>query len=159
MKKVVLRSVILIGVLTDSASLSLAETPEARTLSALAPKVVFLCDFATNFHASPELVSSWNALQDPSLGTSNLISLLKSQDPKIRALAIFALDRKNDPQVLPDIAALQSDEDTSVFLSIGGCPTTSSRQTEDLASGTQHGWGPGSGSSQPLCERVRLLKL
>ncbi len=109
MKKALLRCVILICALADSASFSLAETPEARTLSALAPRVVFLCDFATKFHASPELVSSWKALQDPSLDTGNLISLLKSQDPKIRSLAIFALDRKNDPRVFPEIAALQSD--------------------------------------------------
>jgi hypothetical protein len=61
------------------------------------------------FRASPESVSSWKALQDPDLDTGNLIRLLKSQDPKIRSLAIFALDRKNDPHVLPEIADLLMD--------------------------------------------------
>jgi hypothetical protein len=49
------------------------------------------------------------ALQDPALDTGNLIRLLKSQDPKIRSLAIFALARKNDPHVLPEIADLLTD--------------------------------------------------
>jgi hypothetical protein len=91
----------------------LPETPEAQTLSALKPKVVFLCDFATTFRASPQSVSSLKPLQNPSLDTGNLIRLLKSQDPKIRSLAIFALDYKNDPRVLPEIAALQSDRAAS----------------------------------------------
>jgi hypothetical protein len=82
----------LICVLSTSPSCSSRpETPEAKTLSAIAPKVYFLCDFATNFHASPESVSSWKALQDPALDTNNLIRLLKSPDPRIRSLAIFAL--------------------------------------------------------------------
>jgi hypothetical protein len=63
----------------------MAETPGARTLSALEPEVVFLCDFATTFRVSLQLVSSWKALEDPSLDTGNLIRLLKSQDPRIRA--------------------------------------------------------------------------
>jgi hypothetical protein len=108
-KRGLLSSVILFCALADLSCSSLPETPEARTLSALAPKVVFLCDFATNSHASPESVSSWKALQDPSLDTGNLIRLLRSEDPKIRSLAIFALDHKNEPRVLPEIAALQSD--------------------------------------------------
>jgi hypothetical protein len=110
MKNIVLRYVILICVLAVSSCFSSVETPEARTLSALAPKVIFLCDFATYFHPAPELVASWNALEDPSLHTRNWLTLLKSPDPKIRALAIFALDRKNDPRVLPQIAALQPDQ-------------------------------------------------
>lgn len=110
MKKSLLRYGILIGVLANASWLSLAQTPEARTLSALVPKVHFLCGFAISFQASPESVSAWKALQDPSLDTNNLIRLLSSEDPKIRALAIFALDYKNDPRVLPDIAALQPDQ-------------------------------------------------
>jgi hypothetical protein len=109
MRKGLLHGGILICVLANSPWFSLAETPEARTLSALAPKVHFLCSFAIGFQASPQSVSAWKALQDPSLDTSNLIRLLSSADPKIRALAIFALDYKNDPRVLPEIAALQSD--------------------------------------------------
>ena len=85
------------------------ETPEAKSLSALAPKLYFLCDFAINLQPSPEAVSSWKALQDPALDTGNLIRLLKSPDPKIRSLAIFALDRKNDPYVLAKIADLLTD--------------------------------------------------
>jgi hypothetical protein len=104
---------ILIGVLAGSTCFSLAETPEGRTLSSAAPKVHFLCDFATKFHASPESVSSWKALQEPSRDTGNLIRLLKNEDPKIRALAIFALDYKNGPRALPEIAALQSDRATA----------------------------------------------
>lgn len=104
-----LRCAILIGVLSSSSCFSVPETPEAKTLSALAPKIYFLCDFAIDFQASPEAVSSWKALQDPALDTGNLIHLLKSRDPKIRSLAIFALDRKNDPHVLPKIAELLTD--------------------------------------------------
>ena len=88
-------------------------TPEAQALSALAPKVVFLCDFATYFHPSAQSQSAWKALADPSLERGNLIQLLKSPDPKIRSLAVFALDRKNEPSVLPAIALLQSDTSTS----------------------------------------------
>jgi hypothetical protein len=51
----------------------------------------------------------WRALQDTSFDTDNLTCLLKSEDPKIRSLAIFALDHKNDPRVFPQIAVLQSD--------------------------------------------------
>lgn len=104
------RCVVLLCGLAVWPHLALAQTPEARTLSELAPKVVFLCEFAMGFHASPDSVSSWKALQDPSLDTGNLILLLKSEDPRIRALAIFALDHKNDPRVLPQIAALQADQ-------------------------------------------------
>ena len=85
------------------------ETPKAKSLSALAHKLYFLCDFAINPQPSPEAVSSWKALQGPALDTGNLIRLLKSPDPKIRSLAIFALDRKNDPYVLPKIADLLTD--------------------------------------------------
>src|ERR1700730_9222423 len=85
MKGVFLSFVILICVLGDLSCSPLAETPGARTLSALEPEVVFLCDFATNYRVSPQLVSSWKALQDPSLDTGNVIGLLKSQDPRIRA--------------------------------------------------------------------------
>jgi hypothetical protein len=91
----------------------LPETPEAKALRDLAPQVVFLCDFATHFHPSPKLVSSWKSLENPSLDTGNLIHLLKSPDPKIRSLAIFALDHKDDPRVLPEIALLQSDHTPS----------------------------------------------
>ncbi|PYT92530.1 MAG: hypothetical protein DMG36_14460, partial [Acidobacteria bacterium] len=117
MKKVLLRYAILICVLSNFSRYSLAETPEAKTLLALAPRVYFLCDFAMSFHPSPESVSSWKALQSPSLDTGNLIRLLKSGDPKIRSLAIFALDRKNDPHVLPEIADLLADRAPSY-----GCP-------------------------------------
>jgi hypothetical protein len=89
------------------------DTPEAQRLAELAPKVVFLCDFALDFHPSPEMVSTWRALQDPSLDTGNLVQLLKSDDPRIRALAIFALDQKNDSGVLPEIAGLQQDRATA----------------------------------------------
>jgi hypothetical protein len=61
----------------------------------------------------PELQSSWKVLEDPSLDTHNLTLLLQSPDPKIRSLAIFALDRKNDPHVLSEIAVLQSDRTPS----------------------------------------------
>jgi HEAT repeat protein len=43
-------------------------------------------------------------LSDPSLDTANLVALLKSPDPKILSLAIFALGRKNDPHLLAEIA-------------------------------------------------------
>jgi hypothetical protein len=109
MKTVLLRCAILICTVSNFSWFSLAETPEAQTLSALAPKVHFLCGFAMIFQPSPESVSSWKALQSPSLDTGNLILLLKSADPKIRSLAIFALDQKNDPTLLPEIARLQSD--------------------------------------------------
>jgi hypothetical protein len=106
----------------------------------LEPKVVFFCDFATNIPASPKSLSSWKALQDPSLDTGNLIRLLKSQDPKIRSLAIFALDHKNDPSVIPEIAALQSDRAPSYSCPIPVAqplpPASSARQTGDLVSGT-----------------------
>lgn len=89
--------------------LPLRETAEAQRLAALAPKVVFVCDFAVSFHPSQEMVSTWKALQDPSLDSGNLVRLLESDDPKIRSLAIFALDQKNDPRVLPDVAPLRQD--------------------------------------------------
>jgi hypothetical protein len=109
-KNTALRCVVAICVPAASSCFSHVETLEARTLLALAPKVSFLCDFATYFRPAPKLVASWNALEDPRLDSSNLLTLLKCPDPKIRALAIFALDRKNDPRVLPQIAALQSDQ-------------------------------------------------
>jgi len=109
MKKVLLPGVASVFLLSGLSCLPLPETPEARTLSALAPKVVFLCGFAIDFHPSREMQASWNALEDPSLDSQNLIRLLKSPDPKIRSLAIFALDHKYDPRVLPEIAPLMSD--------------------------------------------------
>jgi hypothetical protein len=102
----------------------------------LEPKVVFFCDFATNIPASPKSLSSWKALQDPSLDTGNLIRLLKSQDPKIRSLAIFALDHKNDPSVLPRNCGVAVGPRAIVLLSNTGSPASSARQTGDLASGT-----------------------
>jgi len=109
MKKVLLPGVASVFLLSGVSCLSLPETPEAKKLSALAPQVVFLCGFAMDFHPSPKVRASWDALEDPSLDTQNLIRLLKSPDPKIRSLAIFALDQKYDPHVLPEIAALMSD--------------------------------------------------
>lgn len=113
MKKVLLRLVILTGLLSGFSCSSLPETPEAKALSALAPKVIFLCDFAIHFQPAPVLQSSWKALEDPSLDTHNLIQLLKSPNSKIRSLAVFALNRKNDPRVLPEIAELRSDRTPS----------------------------------------------
>ena len=115
--QVVLALVLFSTVLVASACetvfcLPLPETPEGHSLAALAPKVVFLCDFAIDFHPSQEMVSPWKALQDPALDRGNLVRLLKSDDPKIRSLAIFALDQKNDPRVLSDIAPLQQDRAT-----------------------------------------------
>lgn len=89
-----------------------AETREAKELSALEPKVVYLCERA-RFGASEEMRSYWRALSDPSLETVNLVALLKSSDPKIRSLAIFALDRRYDPRLLAKIAPLQSDQTLS----------------------------------------------
>jgi hypothetical protein len=57
--------------------------------------------------------SYWTALSDPSLNTANLVALLKNPDPKIRSLAIYALDRKGDPHLLANIAQLQSDHTAS----------------------------------------------
>ncbi len=85
-----------------------AETPEAKELSALEPKVVYLCEYAHS-DATQEMRSFWRALSDPSLNTLNLVALLKSPDPKIRSLAIFALGHKYDPRLLAEIAPLQSD--------------------------------------------------
>lgn len=113
MKKVLLRYVILACLLSGFPCSSLPETPEAKALSALVPKVIFLCDFAIHFQTSPILKSSWKVLQDPALDTHNLIQLLKSPNPKIRSLAIFALNHKNDPRVLPEIAELRSDRTPS----------------------------------------------
>jgi hypothetical protein len=90
----------------------LAETPEAKELSALEPKVVYLCGYAHS-DATQEMRSSWRALSDPSLNTLNLVALLKSPDPKIRSLAIFALGHKYDPRLLAEIAPLQSDHGPS----------------------------------------------
>lgn len=89
-----------------------AETREAKELSALEPKVVYLCE-GSRFEASGEMRSYWRALTDPSLETVNLVALLKSPDPKIRSLAIFALDRRYDPRLLAEIAPLQSDQTPS----------------------------------------------
>jgi hypothetical protein len=109
MKKAFLCGAASFFLISASSCLASPQTPEAKALSALAPKVVFLCGFAIDFHASPEIQASWKALEDPSLDTHNLIQLLKSPDPKIRSLAIFALDHKYDPRILPDIAPLLSD--------------------------------------------------
>ena len=109
MKKVLLSGVASVFLLSSVSCLSLPETPESRKLSALAPQVVFLCGFAMDFHPPPKVRASWDALEDPSLDTQNLIRLLKSPDPKIRSLAIFALGQKYDPHVLPEIAPLMSD--------------------------------------------------
>lgn len=89
-------------------SSDLPETREAKELSALEPKVVFLCEYA-RFEATPEMRSYLAELSDPSLDSVNLVALLKSPDPKIRSLAIFALGRKNDPHLLAEIAPLQWD--------------------------------------------------
>lgn len=89
-----------------------SETRESKELSALALKIVFLCDYA-RFTPSPEMRSYFAELSDPSLDTANLVALLKSPDPKIRSLAIFALHRKGDPHLLADIAPLQSDQSPS----------------------------------------------
>ncbi len=89
-----------------------AETREAKELSALAPKVVFLCDYA-RFEATAEMRSYLAELSDRSLDSANLVGLLKSPDPKIRSLAIFALGRKTDPHLLAEIAPLQSDRSPS----------------------------------------------
>ena len=113
MKKVPLRYVISTCLLLAFSGSALPETPEAKALTALAPKVIFLCDFATHFQRSAVLESSWKALGDPSLQTPNLIQLLKSPNPKIRSLAIFALSRKNDPRVLMEIAELRADRSPS----------------------------------------------
>lgn len=110
MKTVILSSLACICILSNVSRASEPETPEAKLLSSLVAKVIFLCDFATNFQPSPQMQSSWKALADPSLKTENLIRLLKSSDPKVRSLAIFALDRKYDPRTLPEIADLQSDQ-------------------------------------------------
>jgi hypothetical protein len=109
MKNALLRGLILICLLSGCSCAYPAETPDSKALSAVAPKVIFLCDFATFFQLTPKLQSSWKALADPSLDTHNLTLLLKRPDPKIRSLAIFALDRKNDPHILSEIAVLQSD--------------------------------------------------
>ena len=93
-------------------SSDLQETREAKTLAALEPKVVFLCEYA-RFEATPEMRSYLAELSDPSLDSVNLVTLLKSPDPKIRSLAVFALGRKNDPHLLAEIAPLQSDRNPS----------------------------------------------
>jgi hypothetical protein len=93
-------------------SSDLPETREAKELSALEPKVVFLCEYA-RFEATPEMRSYWAELSDPSLDSVNLVALLKGPDPKIRSLAIFALGRKSDPHLLAEIAPLQSDRTPS----------------------------------------------
>ena len=93
-------------------SSDLPETREARELSALEPKVVYLCEYA-RLEATPEMRGYLAALSDPSLDTANLGVLLKNPDPKIRSLAIFALGRKNDPHLLAEIAPLQSDHTPS----------------------------------------------
>src|SRR5258708_23506232 len=103
-------TVVWIGRLSPSSCM--AETREAKELSALEPKVTFLCEFA-QFGASEKMRSYWRALSDPSLNTANLVALLKSPDPKIRSLAIFALDRRDDPRLLSEIAPLQSDHTPS----------------------------------------------
>ena len=60
MKKVLLRYAILICVLSNFSRYSLAETPEAKTLLALAPRVYFLCDFAMwYFRAARPLEPPW----------------------------------------------------------------------------------------------------
>jgi hypothetical protein len=94
------------GILFPAASL--AETREAEELSALESKVVYLCEYA-RFGSSKQMRSYWTALADPSLNTANLVALLKNRDPKIRSLAIYALDRKDNPHLLAEIAPLQSD--------------------------------------------------
>lgn len=95
-----------------ASSSDLPETREAKELSALEPKVVFLCEYA-RFQATPEMRSYLAELSDPSLDSVNLVALLKSPNPKIRSLAIFALGRKYDPHLLPAIAPLQSDRSSS----------------------------------------------
>jgi hypothetical protein len=115
------RSLFAIGILLSCAqvlfglsapSSDLPETRESKEFSALAPKVVFLCEW-TRFEATPEMRAYLAELSDPSLDTANLGALLKSSDPKIRSLAIFALGRKNDPHLLAEIAPLQSDHTPS----------------------------------------------
>jgi hypothetical protein len=96
-KIALLHCLILICLRSGSSSASVAETSESKAVSALAPKVVFLCDFATFFQPVPELRSSWKVLDDPSLDTHNLTLLLKSPDPKIRSLAIFAFGPQKRP--------------------------------------------------------------
>src|SRR5271170_2512329 len=95
-----------------TASSDLSETREAKTLAALEPKVVFLCEYA-RLEATPEMRSYVAELSDPSLDSANLVALLKAPDPKMRSLAVFALGRKNDPHLLAEIAPLQSDRSPS----------------------------------------------
>jgi hypothetical protein len=67
-----------------ASSSDLPETREAKELSALEPKVVFLCEYA-RFEATPEMRSYLAELSDSSLDSVNLVALLKSPNPKIRS--------------------------------------------------------------------------
>ena len=138
MKKVLLPGVASVFLLSGLSCLPLPETPEARTLSALAPKVVFLCGFAIDFHPSPKLQASWDALNDPSLDTQNLIRLLKSPDPKIRSLAIFC----SGPQVRPAPPAgnCAADVGSCAFVPMppSVCRPSSARKAGDMAEGSEH---------------------
>src|SRR5262249_41838711 len=45
---------------------------------------------------------------------ADLIGLLKHDDPKVRTLALAALFRREDPKLLPHLAALMKDTDKTV---------------------------------------------
>lgn len=149
MRKLLLAGGACVVFVSVSSGLPAPETAEAKALSNLRERAVFLCGFATIFHRSPKLESTWKALEDPELKTENLIPLLHSPDPKIRSLAIFALDHKEDPRVLPEIASLESDRAASYPWPM---PVNSalSGQSRKVAGRGKHGRRPGNRGRQGL---------
>jgi hypothetical protein len=102
------------------------QTPAAKALVELAPKIKFLCrgafldDASPRFglEASPEFWEWRGHLAEPVFGTPDLVPVLHHSNPRVRSLALIALAAKEDPHVLPALNSLADDPASSY-----PCPT------------------------------------
>jgi len=158
-----LRCAILIGVLSSSSCFSVPETPEAKTLSALAPKIHFLCDFAIiDFQASPEA----GVVMESSSGSSPRYRQPDSSSEKPGPQNSFSCDFSLwEPQERPHIVLPKNCRVADpirlprmhVAMAYAGPlpqdrPWTWPQEPETVG-------GLGWRGSQPLLKRVRIRKL
>jgi len=69
---------------------------------------------AGHLRLPPAWADNWretHALLSSDIVRTSLLHLLEHKNPKVRTLALAALARKNDPKLLPDLAALMADRE------------------------------------------------